>query len=326
MAGARIFEISSSKGNVITTVYGWNRSTVADGEVLTDITIKPICDALNIGMGEVKDFTDELNAISSQIDSFYDEYYTQEQTRDLIADEIESISSVVANNYLSANRDAISAGKNIEVIELNGSVIGIKTSDDVEFTTLNGQNVNNTIGSAESGKLAYDYLTNSASFYAGPGISFYSAGQNLLGISAEGQAFVDGRCIAIGHDNSINLSSDIDVDNITATQKLYISGNNDGKYSTASFTYSSVDMIKYGQPSPELHFNAAELSATGAIGDLPVTKSIKWYDVANMNDKFMFVEPNAVGSTLEANTAIKIVVTSSLPAPNLMEDNTYYIV
>lgn len=335
-----------------------------------------------------------------------DPYYTQAQTRNLIADGIESISSVIANYYLSANRDAVSAGKNIVVTNENGPVIGIKTSADVEFTTLNGQNVNNIIGSAqsgqfawdvinsaefsaigtttntaylsggfgieagsgvgvslngknivitaegttydagsyistankrisvtepligsaESGKLAYDYLTNSASFYAGPGISFYSAGQNLLGISAEGQAFVSGRCIAIGQNNSINLSSDIDVDNITATQKLYLSGNNDGKYSTATFTYSSVDLIKYGQPCPELHFNAAELSATGAIGNIPVTKSIKWYDVANMNDKFMFVEPNAVGSTLEANTAIKIVVTSSLPAPNQMEDNTYYIV
>jgi hypothetical protein len=52
---------------------------------LTDITIEPICDALNASNGEIKDVTDKLdeeidraknveNAISSRVDVFYDEY------------------------------------------------------------------------------------------------------------------------------------------------------------------------------------------------------------------------------------------------------------
>lgn len=354
-----------------------------------------------------------------------DPYFTQAETRALINEGIDSISSVVANNYLSANRDAVSAGKNIEVIEQNGPVIGIKTLDDVEFTTLNGQNVNNIInsaksgaaasawihtypdligsaqsgkyaynvisgakfsavgtttstaylsggfgieagqgvgvslegknvvitaegttysdstyistanktisvkepliGSAQSGKQAYDYVTNSATFVAGPGITFYSAGQNQLGISAEGQTLVPGRFIAIGLDNSINLSSDIIVDNISANQKLYLSGTTGGNYYYNTLTYSSVDMVKDGQPGPELHFNSYEVSSVVAgQSHQAIRSSITWNEITNMNNRFVSASPNAAGSVLEANNAITFVVTSTLPSQ--IPDNTYYIV
>ena len=356
-----------------------------------------------------------------------DPYYTQAQTNNLIANSIDSISSVVANNYLSANRDAISAGKNIEVVEQNGPVIGIKTLDNVEFTTLNGQNVNNIINSAKSGaaasawihsypdligsaqygkfaynvisgdkfsavgtttstayisggfgikagngvgvslegknivitaegttyndstyistanktisvtndlinsaksgRQAYDYVTNSATFVQGPGISFYSAGPNQLGISAEGQTLVPGRFIAIGQDNSINLSSDIVVDNISANQKLYLSGTTGGNYYYNTITYSSVDMIKAGSPGPELHFNSYDVSSiVSGQSHQSIITSITWNEITNMNNRFVSASPNAAGSVLVANTAIKLVVTSNLPTPSQMEDNTYYIV
>lgn len=87
MAGrpAKTFPIIDSKGNVITTVTGWNHGTVADGCELTDMTIDPICSALNNSNGEIKDVTDKLNAeidratnaesaISARVDAFYDEY------------------------------------------------------------------------------------------------------------------------------------------------------------------------------------------------------------------------------------------------------------
>ena len=74
MAGAKTFPIIDAKGNLITTVTGWNHSTVADGSELTNMTIAPICSALNRSIGEVKDFTEDLSAISTRVDYFYDEY------------------------------------------------------------------------------------------------------------------------------------------------------------------------------------------------------------------------------------------------------------
>ena len=87
MAGrpAKTFPIIDSKGNVITTVTGWNHGTVADGCELTDMTIDPICSALNNSNGEISAINDKLNAeidraksaesaLSSRIDVFYDEY------------------------------------------------------------------------------------------------------------------------------------------------------------------------------------------------------------------------------------------------------------
>ena len=87
MAGrpAKTFPIIDSKGNVITTVTGWNHGTVADGYELTDMTIDPICSALNKSNGEIKEVTENLNAeieraksaesaISARVDAFYDEY------------------------------------------------------------------------------------------------------------------------------------------------------------------------------------------------------------------------------------------------------------
>lgn len=87
MAGrpAKTFPIIDSKGNVITTVTGWNHGTVADGYELTDMTIDPICSALNKSNDEIKEVTENLNAeidraksaesaLSTRIDVFYDEY------------------------------------------------------------------------------------------------------------------------------------------------------------------------------------------------------------------------------------------------------------
>lgn len=89
MAGrpAKTFPIIDSKGNVITTVTGWNHGTVADGCELTDMTIDPICSALNNSNGEISAINDKLNAeierakkaeqeISAVVSSHYDEYTT----------------------------------------------------------------------------------------------------------------------------------------------------------------------------------------------------------------------------------------------------------
>lgn len=91
MAGANIYPIIDAKGNLITTVYGWNHSTVADGCELTNMTIEPICSALNRSIGEVKDFTEDLSAISSRVDSLYDEYSSLNDKTSFLSGQIDTL-------------------------------------------------------------------------------------------------------------------------------------------------------------------------------------------------------------------------------------------
>lgn len=184
--------------------------------------------------------------------------------------------SEINNNFLSA-KGAVLSGKNIVITEnSNYHKITIATKDNVEFTnvsstTFSGINIygstkNTTIdgliNSAIGGSAAYNLLTGqSATLYPGPGIQFYSAAENKLGIkvSAEGIGgtitsiagsalsaganYNDGRCIEIGSDNSINLSSYLDVrsivlsgDSIDQGEKSlkidyrFISGTNNSSY------------------------------------------------------------------------------------------------
>ena len=75
------------------------------------------------------------SAIGS-LDPYYsvaeiDEYIDQ------INDELDSLSSTVANNYLSANDTDVSAGKNLDVvIQSNNPRVAFKTKDDVSFSNL----------------------------------------------------------------------------------------------------------------------------------------------------------------------------------------------
>lgn len=120
MAGrpAKTFPIIDSKGNVITTVTGWNHGTVADGCELTDMTIDPICSALNNSNGEIKDVTDKLNdeidraknaesAISSRVDVFYDEYSS-------FSARVEQSATNLNNKIDTESARAIGAEKNIQ--------------------------------------------------------------------------------------------------------------------------------------------------------------------------------------------------------------------
>lgn len=132
MAGrpAKTFPIIDSKGNVITTVTGWNHGTVADGCELTDMTIDPICSALNNSNGEIKDVTEKLNAeinraknaesaISSRVDVFYDEYSSfsarVETSAFNLNKKIDDVSAISRDNdnYLSAQIDTLKAATDV---------------------------------------------------------------------------------------------------------------------------------------------------------------------------------------------------------------------
>ena len=68
-----------------------------------------------------------------------DPYYSVAEIDDYldqINDEFDSLSATVANNYLSANDDAVNPGHNINVTEKTGPVIEISTKDNVDFVSV----------------------------------------------------------------------------------------------------------------------------------------------------------------------------------------------
>lgn len=138
-----------------------------------------------------------------------------------------------------------SAGTGINFVNGNNNVLGIKASDTL-------------INSATGGSAAYNWITGqSATLSAGSGINFNSAAQNTLGISVKytttngyvteldgiplsaGANYTQGRCITIDDQNTINLSSDINLNS-----KLVIDHYNESDketYATANLESYTLD-------------------------------------------------------------------------------------
>lgn len=82
MAGAKKpepIEIEGADGKIY-VVETWNRGTIADGDAMTEYTIRPICDAIKGGTGGIAAETERAMAaesgISAIVDKHYDEYNT----------------------------------------------------------------------------------------------------------------------------------------------------------------------------------------------------------------------------------------------------------
>ena len=82
MAGAKKpepIEITGANGKIY-VVETWNRGTIADGDAMTEYTIRPICDAIKGGTGGIAAETERAMAaesgISAIVDNHYDEYNT----------------------------------------------------------------------------------------------------------------------------------------------------------------------------------------------------------------------------------------------------------
>ena len=82
MAGAKKpepIEIEGADGKIY-VVETWNRGTIADGDAMTEYTIRPICDAIKGGTGGIAVETERAMAaesgISAIVDKHYDEYNT----------------------------------------------------------------------------------------------------------------------------------------------------------------------------------------------------------------------------------------------------------
>lgn len=206
-----------------------------------------------------------------------------------------------------------------------------KTYSDGRFIQISGTNnsINVTDGlvnSSKSGWSAYDWITTkSATLSAGPGIGFFSAGQNILGISAEGSTYHDGKYIEVDNTNKqINLSSNISATNISS-DNIVLSKQTMGQGSyTANLSFSSMYMTTYGQPSYKLLFNGVNVSAVAPDQSSPVTPkptvtaAVTWYDLIKKSGG------NYVSAS--GNQSITLATADATLVPTAMSDNIIYLV
>ena len=171
------------------------------------------------------------------------------------------------------------------------------------------------INSAESGQSAYDWITTkSASLYPGQGISFYSAGENLLGISAEGTSYQDGNYIEVDNVNKqINLSSNISAENISA-QSLDMVGSINGSYYTANYCPSGIHLNNAAHSPAYIYLSPWQITAVQ--GDTTATTS--WYSIITATQ--------AMGNFVSAADSQSITFSTATRLPVSLVDGVYYLI
>lgn len=236
------------------------------------------------------------SAIGS-LDPYYsvseiDEYKKQ------IDSNFDSLSSTVADNFLSANENAVSAGKNILIdYEQNKPKITIKTKEDVEFTTvssngfsgtnISGLNQHDTIDnlfcSAYSGAAASAWINSKNSTIAfttnfkgsnnvitGYGTSSFSAGESNIYVRKD-----ELEC-EIGTDNSATNHSFAQgsanrSNNVSLAQGLHNNASNTAQAFGDNLVIESAMAIgKFNKTSSDAVFVIGNGTADSARNDLMV--------------------------------------------------------
>lgn len=242
-----------------------------------------------------------------------------------------------AYNWLTANTDGLSAkwAKNATSATIADSATSAYNSQN-----LGGVTSTNIIGSAQSGKDAWNKLSTATftangttaklsggfNLSAGQGITIiHNAGEQKIVISAEGSTYHNGNYIEVDNTNKqINLSSNISATNISS-DNIVLSKQTIGQGSyTTNLSFSSMYMTTYAQPSYELLFNGVNVSAVAPDQSYPgtpkptVTAAVKWYDLIKKSGG------NYVSAS--GNQSITLATADATLVPTAMSDNIIYLV
>ena len=219
---------------------------------------------------------------------YVDPYYTTteiDEYLDHINGDFDSLSATVANNYLSANENAVSAGKNILIdYDENNPKISIKTKENVDFDNVNVKNISatNVTALTAQGNSA-KYIELSAS-----GISSDSAIINTISSHS-------------AHFDDIDISA-IDLDNIIA-KNISATSSFSGRYLTISNSAKIVDISSTNISSTNISANSSFLSTVSGI-------SAKFDNISGKN------------VTVDYITAINVNASNNLSGKNLTIDES----
>lgn len=219
---------------------------------------------------------------------YVDPYYTTTQIDeylDHINGDFDSLSATVANNYLSANENAVSAGKNILIdYDENNPKISIKTKENVDFDNVSSKNISatNVTALTAQGNSA-KYIELSAS-----GISSDSAIINTISTHS-------------AHFDDIDISA-IDLDNIIA-KNISATSSLSGKDLTISNSAKIVGISSTNVSSTNISANSSFLSTVSGI-------SAKFDNISGKN------------VTVDYITAINVNASNNLSGKNLTIDES----
>lgn len=195
------------------------------------------------------------------------------------------------------------------------------------------------VNSASSGYSAYNWITTkSATLQAGQGIGFYSAGPNILGISAEGTKVSAGGNInnPTEYTTNVNLSAGGGVQFVTADNDVLGIKTSTMEYSPLNYsTYSDITSFKINAVAVQ---GTQQLESVVIVNDrvygflmpdpepsdelrIPVARYANgrgYYYLDNVTA--------AVGNYVSAANSQQITVATATTLPNPIPDGIYYIV
>lgn len=197
------------------------------------------------------------------------------------------------------------------------------------------------INSAQSGQSAYNWITTkSATLQAGEGISFYSAGPNILGIRAEGTKVSAGGNInnPTEYTTNVNLSAGGGVQFVTADNDVLGIKTSTMEYSPFNYsTYYDITSFKINAVAVQ---GTQQLESVVIVNDRvygflmpePDTSDNLKIPVARYaNGRGYYYLDNvsaAIGNYVSAanQQQITVATATTLPSPASMENGVYYIV
>ena len=195
----------------------------------------------------------------------------------------------------------------------------------------------NLIGSAESGQSAYDWITTkSATLQAGPGIGLYSAGPNILGISAEGTKVSAGGNIQnpTEYTTNVNLSAGGGVQFVTANNDVLGIKTSTMVYSPYNSTYSDITSFKISAVASQgtLYESVVRVndSVYGVLMPNPGSFDHLKIPVARYVDGrgyyYLDTVNGAIGNYVSAAKQQRITVATAASLPQTLEENVYYLI
>ena len=244
MAGAKKpepIEIVGSDGKIY-VVETWNRGTIADGDAMTEYTIKPICEAIQGGTGGLSAETERAMAaesgISAIVDNHYDEYNTFVSSVNSSAESLNA-----KDDDLQDQIDTLKAATDVIMVYNNYSAFS-SNSGDLFLTDNDVIKVLND-GERQEKQTYYQYSTATSSWtFIGELDPYYSktdlntaAGKNInISTTANG--------IKINTKNDVTFSS-------VSALNFYIPSANDGALSVSEISSNSTGISAHlVSPSP----------------------------------------------------------------------------
>ena len=278
MAGAKKpepIEIEGGDGKIY-VVETWNRGTIADGDAMTEYTIKPICEAIQGGTGGLSAETERAMAaergISAIVDNHYDEYNTFVSSVNISA---ESLSA--KDDDLQDQIDTLKAATDVIMVYNNYSAFS-SNSGDLFLTDNDVIKVLNDGGERQEKQTYYQYSTaTSAWTFIGELDPYYSktelntaAGKNInISTTTSG--------IKISTKNDVTFSS-------VSALNFYIPSANDGALSVSEISSNSTGI-------------SAHLVSPSPVQDEIITAS--WESIINAaNDDNAYVPLSAEACTI----------------------------